>query len=276
MTHEQKMMSMRGNNIPFARATVFHELIPGHDLQGYMAARYRPYRRFSDALLDRGLGALLGDALLGPGFRADAGGEDGHVVLAHAPLRADYFLAELPSWTTGRPSNAWISWLTASAMNETTPQRKCGVPSTDVRPAVPGAYMLGALQFRSLHRELVEIGQDDEPPVSRRDPARKCNSRRDGSRHIDGSKAHAEFHFFVEVLRSHPGYAVGFGRSRERGANRTREDGNRTYVPRPRYSRIRFGLFRPIAGCFSKPCVRTTLRERACRRNLRNAVRDAV
>src|SRR5207302_1917313 len=44
MSHEQKMMSMRGNNIHFARATVFHELIPGHHLQGYMAARYRPYR----------------------------------------------------------------------------------------------------------------------------------------------------------------------------------------------------------------------------------------
>ena len=27
MAHEQKMMSMRGNNIHFARATVFHELI---------------------------------------------------------------------------------------------------------------------------------------------------------------------------------------------------------------------------------------------------------
>src|SRR5947209_2729612 len=44
MTEEQKLMSMRGNNIPFSRATVFHELIPGHELQGYMAARFRPYR----------------------------------------------------------------------------------------------------------------------------------------------------------------------------------------------------------------------------------------
>ena len=44
MTFEQKMMSMRGNNIPFSRATVFHELIPGHELQGYMAQHFRPYR----------------------------------------------------------------------------------------------------------------------------------------------------------------------------------------------------------------------------------------
>jgi uncharacterized protein (DUF885 family) len=44
MSHEQKMMSMRGNNVHFARATVFHELIPGHHLQGFMNARYKPYR----------------------------------------------------------------------------------------------------------------------------------------------------------------------------------------------------------------------------------------
>jgi uncharacterized protein (DUF885 family) len=44
MAHEQKMMSMRGNNRHFSRATVHHELIPGHHLQGFMAARYKPYR----------------------------------------------------------------------------------------------------------------------------------------------------------------------------------------------------------------------------------------
>ncbi|HEV3024647.1 MAG TPA: DUF885 family protein, partial [Pirellulales bacterium] len=44
MTHEQKLMSMRGNNIYFARATVFHELVPGHHLQLFMSARHRPYR----------------------------------------------------------------------------------------------------------------------------------------------------------------------------------------------------------------------------------------
>lgn len=45
MDHESKLMSMRGNNIHFARATVFHELIPGHHLQGFMNDRYRSYRK---------------------------------------------------------------------------------------------------------------------------------------------------------------------------------------------------------------------------------------
>lgn len=46
MTHEEKMMSMRGNNPHFSRATVQHELIPGHHLQSFMTQRYKPYRRF--------------------------------------------------------------------------------------------------------------------------------------------------------------------------------------------------------------------------------------
>ena len=44
MTDEDKLMSMRGNNIHFSRATVFHELIPGHHLQGFMEERYNPHR----------------------------------------------------------------------------------------------------------------------------------------------------------------------------------------------------------------------------------------
>ncbi len=64
MTYEQKLMSMRGNNIPFSRATVFHELIPGHELQGYMAAHFRPYRSAvgGTPFVTEGWIALLGAA----------------------------------------------------------------------------------------------------------------------------------------------------------------------------------------------------------------------
>jgi hypothetical protein len=46
MTFEEKMMSMRGNNPNFSRATVHHELLAGHHLQGYMTARHKAYRNF--------------------------------------------------------------------------------------------------------------------------------------------------------------------------------------------------------------------------------------
>jgi hypothetical protein len=45
MAHEDKLMSLRGNNQSFARATAFHEMIPGHRLQLFMGDRHRPYRR---------------------------------------------------------------------------------------------------------------------------------------------------------------------------------------------------------------------------------------
>ncbi len=45
MGYEEKLMSMRGNNPAFSRATVHHELIAGHHLQGYMTARNKIYRR---------------------------------------------------------------------------------------------------------------------------------------------------------------------------------------------------------------------------------------
>ncbi|VXB00513.1 conserved hypothetical protein [Flavobacterium sp. 9R] len=44
MEYDDKMMSMRGNNPYFSRATVQHELIPGHHLQIFMMDRYKPYR----------------------------------------------------------------------------------------------------------------------------------------------------------------------------------------------------------------------------------------
>jgi hypothetical protein len=48
MEHREKMMSMRGNNPHFSKATVHHELIPGHHLQQFMQSRYKPYRAAFD------------------------------------------------------------------------------------------------------------------------------------------------------------------------------------------------------------------------------------
>jgi uncharacterized protein (DUF885 family) len=45
MTYEDKQMSMRGNNPSFCRATVHHELIPGHHLQGFYGNRFNTHRR---------------------------------------------------------------------------------------------------------------------------------------------------------------------------------------------------------------------------------------
>lgn len=46
MAYEDRMMSMRGNNPHFSKATVHHELIAGHNLQQFMNSRNRTYRNF--------------------------------------------------------------------------------------------------------------------------------------------------------------------------------------------------------------------------------------
>ncbi len=45
MSHQDKLMSMRGNNPYFSRGTVQHELVPGHHLQYFMNSRYKNYRQ---------------------------------------------------------------------------------------------------------------------------------------------------------------------------------------------------------------------------------------
>lgn len=48
MSHEDKLMSMHGNGPHLSKATAFHEMIPGHHLQGFVAARSRTYRALFD------------------------------------------------------------------------------------------------------------------------------------------------------------------------------------------------------------------------------------
>lgn len=45
MAHEDKMMSMRSNGPHLSKATAFHEMIPGHHLQLFVAEASRPWRK---------------------------------------------------------------------------------------------------------------------------------------------------------------------------------------------------------------------------------------
>ncbi|MEQ9413080.1 MAG: DUF885 family protein, partial [Cyclobacteriaceae bacterium] len=54
MNHEDKLMSMRGNNPHFSRATVHHELIAGHHMQGFMNKRFQPYRHYRNPFWSEG------------------------------------------------------------------------------------------------------------------------------------------------------------------------------------------------------------------------------
>lgn len=160
MEHEQKMMSMRGNNIHFARATVFHELIPGHHLQGFMNARYRQYRGvFGTPFWTEG-GALYWEMLFWDlGFPKTPENKIGMLFWRmHRCARIIFSLSfHLEKMTPQECIDLLVSKVGHERANAEAEVRRSFNGSYG--PLYQCAYMLGGLQFRSLHRELVETGK---------------------------------------------------------------------------------------------------------------------
>jgi hypothetical protein len=160
MTHEAKMMSMRGNNIHFARATVFHELIPGHHLQGYMAARQKAYRRiFSTPFFVEGW-ALYWELLLWDrGFAKSPENRIGMLFWRmHRCARIIFSLGfHLEQMTPQQCIDFLVDRVGHERDNATAEVRRSF--TTFYGPLYQAAYLLGGFQLRALHRELVESGK---------------------------------------------------------------------------------------------------------------------
>jgi hypothetical protein len=160
MPHEAKMMSMRGNNIHFSRATVFHELIPGHHLQGYMTARYKTYRRlFNTPFWGEGW-ALYWELLLWDrGFAKSPENRVGMLFWRmHRCARIIFSLSfHLEKMTPQQCIDLLVDRIGHERDNATAEVRRSF--TTFYGPLYQAAYLLGGLQLRALHRELVESGK---------------------------------------------------------------------------------------------------------------------
>jgi hypothetical protein len=157
MTFDQREMSMRGNNIPFAHATAFHEMIPGHFLQFYMAARYRPYRRAFDTPFWVEGNALWWEMLFwDKGFDSTPEERVGALVWRmHRSARILFTMNfHLGRWTPAQCVQFLIDGVGFEPDNASAEVRRSFDGS--VGPLYQSAYLLGALQFRALHRELVD------------------------------------------------------------------------------------------------------------------------
>ena len=157
MSHEQKMMSMRGNNVHFSRATVFHELIPGHHLQGYMNARYRPYRGlFGTPFWTEG-GALYWEMLFWDlNFPKTPENRIGMLFWRmHRCARIIFSLSfHLEKMTPQECIDFLVNRVGHERDNATAEVRRSFDGSYG--PLYQIAYLIGGLQFYSLHRELVD------------------------------------------------------------------------------------------------------------------------
>ena len=160
MTHEQKMMSLRGNNPHFARAVTHHELIPGHHLQGYMAQRYRPYRRNFRTPFNTEGWALYWEFLLWDrGFSKTPEDKIGALFWrSHRAARIIFSLNfHLGNWTPEQCVDLLVNKVGHERDNAVAEVRRSF--SGDYGPLYQMAYMMGGLQFQQLHRDLVDSKQ---------------------------------------------------------------------------------------------------------------------
>jgi uncharacterized protein (DUF885 family) len=156
MTHEQKMMSMRGNNPYFARAVTHHELIPGHHLQGYMTDRYRPYRQiFSTPFWGEGWALYWEFLLWDLGFHKTPEQKVGALFWRmHRAARIIFSLSfHLEKMTPQEAVDFLVERVGHERDNALGEVRRSF--SGDYGPLYQIAYKIGGLQFYNLHRDLV-------------------------------------------------------------------------------------------------------------------------
>lgn len=160
MPHDEKLMSLRGNNRHFSRAVVHHELIPGHHLQGFMAQRYQEHRAAFRTPFHTEGWALYWEMLLwDEGF--PQGPEDRVGMLFWRMHRSARIIFSLRNHLGTMSPQEAIDFLVDRVGHERANAE------AEVRRSFNGtypplyqvAYMLGGLQFRALHRELVGSGR---------------------------------------------------------------------------------------------------------------------
>jgi uncharacterized protein (DUF885 family) len=163
MEHDAKMMSLRGNNIHFARATVHHELIPGHNLQAFMTARYRPYRRtFGTPFWTEGWALYWELRLWELGFPRSPEDRIGMLFWRmHRGARIVFSLKfHLEQMTPQECIDLLVDRVGHERANAEAEVRRSF--QGGYGPLYQCAYLLGGVQFRGLHRELVASGKMTE------------------------------------------------------------------------------------------------------------------
>jgi uncharacterized protein (DUF885 family) len=163
MSHEEKMMSMRGNNPHFSRATVQHELIPGHHLQQFMNQRYMTHRRlFRTPFWTEGWALYWEFVLWDRDFPRDPKDKVGMLFwrmhrCARIIFSLNYHLGKM---TPQECIDLLVDRVGHEYANAEAEVRR----SFEGRygPLYQIAYMIGALEFYSLREEMVDSGKMEE------------------------------------------------------------------------------------------------------------------
>lgn len=160
MAYEDKLMSMRGNNPHFSKATVHHELIAGHHLQGFMMDRYNTHRRaFYTPFWMEGWALYWELQLYDMEFPESP--EDRIGMLFWRMHRCARIIFSLSFHLGEMSPQEAIDFLVEKVGHEPAnaeAEVRRSFAST-YPPLYQAAYLLGGLQIRSLYNELVTNGE---------------------------------------------------------------------------------------------------------------------
>ncbi len=162
MDFDARMQSMRGNNPGFSHATAFHEMIPGHNLVGYLNQRYRGYR----ASLTSG-GPFYGEGwplyweltMYELGFHKTPEQKVGALFWRmHRSARIIFSLNfHMGFWTPLQAVDFLVDNVGHERDNAMAEVRRSFESAQyQDQPLYQAAYLLGGLQLRGLRRELVD------------------------------------------------------------------------------------------------------------------------
>ena len=156
MTYDEKMMSMRGNNPNFSRATVHHELIAGHHLQQFMNERYKTYRHFDTPFWVEGNSLYWEMLLWDLKFPRTAEEKVGMLFWRmHRCARIIFSLNyHLGKWTPQQCIDFLVDRVGHERANAEGEVRRSFTGGYG--PLYQIAYMIGGLQFMALKKELVD------------------------------------------------------------------------------------------------------------------------
>ncbi len=160
MTHDFKLMSARGNNPHFNRATVHHELIPGHGLQGFMTSRFNNHRQiFNTPFWGEGWALYWEFILWDQGF--PRGPEDEIGMLTWRMHRAARIVFSMSYHLGIMTEEEAVDYLVERVGFERSNSEAEVRRSVGATPLYQIAYMIGGLQLYSLYDELVNSGRMD-------------------------------------------------------------------------------------------------------------------
>ncbi len=160
MEEDDKLQSLRANNRHFARATVFHELVPGHHLQSYYYARVNQHRQlFTTPFWVEGWSVWWEMYLYDLKFTSTPEDRIGALFWrAHRCARILFSLNfHLGKWTPQQCIDFLVDRVGHERWTATGEVRRSFNGAWS--PLYQAGYLLGAMQIRELHHELVDGGK---------------------------------------------------------------------------------------------------------------------